>query len=344
MPPNASPEPVPTPPEPPRGDSLAIVGAPHNVPVGPLEPSSANPVDVYLSRLNTPAGRSTAVAALRRALGLLGEPPERWRAIRWASLGPEKSRALHRRLTDGFRPATVRVTLSVVRGVLQQARALGQLDANRYEAVAGKAAWPRISGESAKVGRMLAPGEIAKLESYCEGLPPTRGSMVWAMLACGLGAGLRRFEIAGLDANALSNDARSLLVFGKGRKEVVQPIPAFTGAALEAWLAQREELGPTVGTMFVPLSPAGRLKPGTLSIDAVERIVERVAREYGGNRFTPHDLRRTLGSTLLSKYDPGIGQRLMRHADVSTTFHYDRRSEDVARKAADSLDGLLLGR
>jgi integrase len=171
--------------------------------------------------------------------------------------------------------------------------------------------------------------------------------MLWAMLACGMGAGLRRFEIANLRADALSDDGRHLLVVGKGRKEAVQPIPAAVGGALEAWLAEREGvIDDGTPFMFVPLTrgdrPLASDKP--LSIDAVERMIAAASRGYGGAPFTPHDLRRTFGSKLLDAHDMATVRRLMRHANIATTARYDKRPDAVAEKAAASLDALIFGR
>ena len=77
--------------------------------------------------------------------------------------------------------------------------------------------------------------------------------------------------------------------------------------------------------------PAGFVIGGVTGLDAAMR---KICRDIGANRATPHDLRRTFGSTVTGL---GLGRptmdRLLNHADHSTTSVYDRhpyRREDQA--------------
>jgi integrase/recombinase XerD len=202
--------------------------------------------------------------------------------------------------------------------------------------------WPRIRAESAPVGRALSKEEIGTLRAYCDGRKPFEGAYLWAMLACALGAGLRRDEIARLGADALSDDARHLLVVGKGQKERVHPIPASTGAALESWLAQRARVELQTQAMF-PWLYHGKLRDLNASPWAVWRAIRDAGRGAKLAPFTPHDLRRTYATHWIRTKDLATARRLMRHKDPKTTMLYDRRGDEELAAVVGEIDELLGG-
>jgi site-specific recombinase XerD len=71
---------------------------------------------------------------------------------------------------------------------------------------------------------------------------------------------------------------------------------------------------------------------------AVLLILQKRAQEAGVDSFSPHDFRRTFCSDLL---DAGVDivtvQKLAGHASPVTTSKYDRRGEEVKRRAVQSL-------
>jgi integrase len=75
-----------------------------------------------------------------------------------------------------------------------------------------------------------------------------------------------------------------------------------------------------------------------MTADAVLKIVRRRASQAGVESFSPHDFRRTFCSDLL---DAGVDivtvQKLAGHASPVTTSKYDRRGEEVKRRAVQSL-------
>jgi integrase len=69
------------------------------------------------------------------------------------------------------------------------------------------------------------------------------------------------------------------------------------------------------------------------------KILQRLASKTGVDGFSPHDLRRTFGTELISRGgDLFSAQSLAGHADVKTTARYDRWEEEAKRKTAALLD------
>ena len=102
--------------------------------------------------------------------------------------------------------------------------------------------------------------------------------------------------------------------------------------ALAAWLTVR---GDEVGPLFFPVRRGGRIERRRLSAQAVLYTTKKRAQQAGVAHFSPHDLRRSMVSSLLDAgADLSVVQQLAGHSSPSTTARYDRRPEAVRRKAA----------
>jgi len=83
-----------------------------------------------------------------------------------------------------------------------------------------------------------------------------------------------------------------------------------------------------------PRKHGTRQPPGSIAA-----IVGEIRDRAGVERFTPHDLRRSFGTTFLDRDgDLALLQKMMGHTDVQTTAIYDRRAEAAMRRAATKLD------
>lgn len=316
----------------------APVEGPSETPPGgaivPHDGRIANPVDVYLASLSSEDSRKSARDCLKRVLRVLEKDPELWREATWWTLRPEHTTAIRARLARDFGPATARLTLSILRGVLRQCFITGRIDGDVFQRVS---AWGPVRGQAAPVGRMLEKDEIARLRGACERGGAFRGALDAALLACGFGAGLRRDEIARLDVGDLSDDGRSLRVRGKGAKVRIQPLPPWAGGAIEAWLAQRARFPLECKRMFVVIL-GRRVRDRGLSRWQVWQRLRDLGRRAEVS-FTPHDMRRTYASKLLDSSGLATVQNLMGHSDPRTTVKYDRRPETAKRAAVAALEG-----
>jgi integrase len=143
--------------------------------------------------------------------------------------------------------------------------------------------------------------------------------------------------VVGLDVDDYHPETGELRVrSGKGDKARVCYATHGTRLALAAWLAVR---GPAAGPLFWPADGRGRaLVNRRMTDQAVLLLLRRRAQLAPVPSFTPHDLRRSFISDLLdSGADMVTVQKLAGHANVQTTARYDRRGEEVKRRAAELL-------
>lgn len=299
-----------------------------------------SPAQLYVASLNTTQSRATAVASLRRLADLLQLPrgpledtPD-WHAFPWEQVGPEQTTFLRASLIEKYAPATARLSVTVLRGVLKQCWRLGLMTADTYQRAIDLSP---IKGKSAKAGRALDQAELEKLIAYIDTLPAPLGTMVAALFAAGLGGGLRREELATVRANAL--EETGLRVVGKGRKEVVQSLPKWAFDRVRAWSRVRVSLA-GVETLFLYANPRlGEIVDAPPTLWSTWDLIVSIGKAAGLAHFTPHDLRRTFATRMMDKTDLVLTQRAMRHESATTTARYDRREESRVAGAIDTLEG-----
>lgn len=301
----------------------------------PAADESRNPATVYVASLTTKQSKATAVSALKRVAAILGEEPERWEKLPWALLTASAASDVRAALVDKYGPTTARTTLSILRSVLRTAWRMGQVSGDRFERVT---AWGGVKGETPVKGRELSAEEIRALKQHCERQQAGYGALHWAVCACALGGGLRRFELAGLRVSDLSDDGRHLLIRGKGNKTVVHPIDAWVGGALEEWLAWRDRIKPALahdGMFAYARGASDIVTDAPINEWHVWKLLTTLGAEAGLAHFTPHDLRRTyLTAYIRKKKDLAMAQKLARHASQATTARYDMRTvEEMAEEA-----------
>lgn len=248
----------------------------------------------------------------------------------------------------GRAPSTINRILAAVRW---WARRLGDLafedlnmDSEHRQEIttqtARVAAVTDVRGARAPKGRHVASGEIGALLAVCAADPSPAGARDAALLALGWATGARRSELAGLqlaDFTPTGEDHDGdLTIRGKGDK--VRTLYIYDGAAayLADWLALR---GGDPGPLFYAINKAGSVQGGHgVSDEALAQMLAKRIRQAKVKTLTWHDLRRTFAGNLL---DQGVDlvtvQKLMGHSSPTTTSNYDRRGEDVKRKAVRTL-------
>lgn len=291
-------------------------------------PSSSNPVDAYLSRL-APSSAKTMSKLLSRIAAVIA-PHLGVSTVRWHLLRYPDTLEIHRRITEAYAPATCRLALSALRGVLREAWRLGQIPREEYERAIDL---PAVRGTHKRLRPQMDPHRIRQLFSHpsVDSSPSTLRDL--AILAILYGAGLRRAELSALSLDDVEED--TLAVCGKGRQYRMVYLPEEAAGFLFRWIEAR---GQVAGPLFVRIHRSGRLSSQPLSTEAIARIVRKRAVAAGIGVLTPHDLRRALATHLLGAgVDLLLVQRILRHRSVSTTAIYDRRTESAQRAAADGL-------
>jgi site-specific recombinase XerD len=237
-------------------------------------------------------------------------------------------------LVKSHAPATVRLTLTVMRSVMKAAFNLGIITADEFMRATS---WPRLRAYRLPKGRALSETEIARLRAHCASARGIHGIQLGALVATLTGGGLRREEIATLRIDSLAG--RDLRVMGKGQKERIVPLPMWVVQSLTEWLTIRRHLRVTTDAMFIRIDSTDRVFDYAMSPWGVWSQVRRVCRACGITDIAPHDFRRTYASALIDTQGISTAAMMLGHASIATTAIYDRRGDKAKTKAADSLEG-----
>jgi len=154
-----------------------------------------------------------------------------------------------------------------------------------------------------------------------------------ALLELLYGTGARISEAVGLDVDDVDVAARSVRLFGKGRKERVVPLGSFAAEAIERY----------VGGGRVALLARGRGTPALfvnlrgrrLSRQSGWQVLRDVAARAGvpAEHLSPHVLRHSFATHLLDGgADVRVVQELLGHASVTTTQVYTLVTIDRLRE------------
>jgi len=315
----------------------------------PVQEPLTDPVYSYVDSLS-PVSQEAVWKRLRTVARLFAIPdPE---TFPWHHLRAPQVARIRQRLMQPYgptntraAPATVNLTLAVLRGIAREARNANAMSDEEYRRVCEVKA---DKGERLPRGRAVPTGELSALVRSCAADTGPAGARDAAMLACLYTGGLRRSELAALTLDDYTPAPPALRVLhGKNDKQRVVPIPVSAAAALDRWLGRR---GREPSALFVPIDQAGRVadvgdSDGAglrglrgMSAHAIYKMLNKRARQAGVPPLTPHDMRRTfVGDLLTAGNDISAVQRMAGHASVTTTQRYDRRGEEVMRKAADTL-------
>lgn len=297
----------------------------------PSGPTDRDPLAVYLARLGA-SSRRTMLAALEVVASLLTDGQADAAGLPWWELRYQHTQAIRAALLDaGYAPATVRKTLSALRGVLQESWRLGLMPADDYHRAVDLSTVP---GERLPAGRGLGAGELRALFGACD--PTASRTLDAAVVALLYGAGLRRAEAVALDvADYQAADGALVVRSGKGARDRRVFLTGGAQHAIDDWLQTR---GEAPGPLLCPVNKAGTVTVRRITAHALYRRLDRLAVRAGVARFSPHDLRRSFVSDLLDAgADLAAVQALAGHRRPETTVRYDRRPDTARRRAASML-------
>lgn len=282
-----------------------------------------NPARVYLAQLS-PRGRRSAACQLRNVAEILTGTRD-LDAMDWSTLSRPAVIAIAEYLRrQGKAPTTINHCLSIVKRVAEEAWGMGYISSDAYQQIAKVRS---VSGSRLPAGR--APSREEVRQAVDKALRSTklihlRDAAVIATLA---GAGLRCFELVGLQADDYREGRLKLT--GKGGKQALQPVSPSSSEVLEEYL---EALGRVSGPMFVRWRRYDSPGLTPLSESGVSNILRRWM-----TGVSPHDLRRSYATWLAEDgHHLSVIQRLMRHSNPSTTMRYIR-NEDEQLAASNSL-------
>jgi site-specific recombinase XerD len=298
---------------------------------------------------------------------------ERWlnaQGLAWYA--PDLASYRDAMLTDGKSPSTVRAHLSTVRARYEailrdnatrdalysiagaRIAEMGQADtpSNRKVFVdelitrLQDATNPKESQVTVSVFQDRADSEHLRLTSDqasalmsspgVDTLAGLRNTAVIALLLC---TGVRERKLSNLNVKDLRQRLGGELALhvreGKGCKSRLVPYGALSWvrAIVDKWL---DQAGITEGAVFRGLYRSGKLRPGRLSVRAIEDILSKYPVMVAGElkHARPHDLRRTYARRLCEAgVDLVAIQQNLGHADVKTTLGYIGTLDAEKRRA-----------
>jgi integrase len=322
-----------------QANAVALFDQPGQVATRPE--TLTDPVYAYIDSLS-PASQEAVWKRLRTVARLFDIPDPAtfpWHHLRAAQVARIRQRLMQPYGPTNKRaaPATVNLTLAVLRGIAREARNANAMTSEEYRRICEVKA---DKGERLPRGRAVPTGELTALVKACARDTSPAGVRDAAMLAALYTGGLRRAELAALALDDYTAAPPALRVLhGKNDKQREVPIPASAAAALDRWLELR---GGEPAALFVPIDQAGRIADvgdgAGMSAHAIYKMLTKRAKQAGVPPLTPHDMRRTfVGDLLTAGNDISAVQRMAGHTSVTTTQRYDRRGEEVMRRAADTL-------
>jgi len=182
----------------------------------------------------------------------------------------------------------------------------------------------------------LTPEEVDKLLA----LPAQAGDTPKALRDTALlemlyATGMRVSETASVTLDDLDLQAGTVRCVGKGSKERMMPLYAEASKAVQAYLDKGRSrlLGENKAERTLFLNPRGE----RLTRQGLWLIIKGYAKQLGlEDRVTPHTLRHSFATHMLNG---GAGlrevQRLLGHANISTTQVYTHVSQDRLRQVYD---------
>jgi len=268
---------------------------------------------------------------------------DRWRAEAWRILDVDALPEIGKyRLADVKR---AQLTALVARKAASlRSRGLTGVAANRLVAVLGRffrfcadKGWveanpavrlPKPVEKEPERDRVLSEGELGAVwNALANGEAGPVYSQILALLAL---TGCRVSEIAGLRRADVDLDGGTIRIVKGKTKESARMLPV--GPTARAMLVEIVESADTTGRLFS--APEG----GSVEPQAISKAVRALRARLGQERWTPHDLRRTLISAL---HEAGFGEGVIRRiaGHTATDVHgavYDRskRLESVGKALA----------
>lgn len=181
-----------------------------------------------------------------------------------------------------------------------------------------------------RLPRVLGEGEVVALLAGPDPATP-KGQRDAALLEVLYATGLRVSELVGLTLKQLDLRRGMVRPLGKGSKERVVPMVAKAVEKLELYLAQgRPRLLKGRQSQYLFVNRRG----GPLTRQGFWKILKDYARKQGVAGLSPHTLRHSMATHLLSRgANLRVLQLLLGHADLATTQIYTHVDAARLKKA-----------
>lgn len=295
------------------------------------------PIYAYINSLPSDNSKVTATRVIKAISKHLGK--QSIYEINWQNFDRNQLNSLKQILDKNeLAPDTIRLYLSVIKGILQEALLLEQITEKqwlRVKTVKG----PKHTRQ--KKHTTLSHNQFDELLKRIELAAGNENAIARdkAIFHLLVGCGLRRNELASLSMTSLNSESEHLEIVGKGNKLRRVKIHPLTMEALSNWLSVR---GLESGPMFMQIYKSGRLTD-LFNDDQTENYLSgfsiyNLCRKYGlvggENPVPPHSLRRSYATWL---YANGVDIKkiaeLLGHSSIKTTEIYISTKQDEVDQA-----------
>lgn len=275
-----------------------------------------------------PRSRVTLRSGLSHLADVLGMQGERVEHLPWHTLTAANLSEALLQWQGHLEPSTMRLYMHAARGISRACFVRGVMPADQY-ALIKEVKLPRGRNKVGR-GRAVALEYRNKLLHDCATDERVQGVRDAAIVAMLFGSGMRRAEVASVCDEHIDLDEGELTVMVKGGHKTVKYLAAWALPYLEHWRQVRRSQKLVKGPFFGRVSKGGKLfadgfKGGGRSIYYL--LEERSLRAGLPFLVKPHDARRTFASWAIAEHGELAAQRLLGHADLSTTRLYDKRDE-----------------
>lgn len=223
--------------------------------------------------------------------------------------------------------ATIRTTLSCLKGVIKEAYDLDLITNDNYSRIMSVRA-PRGSVEDC--GRAIDITEINLLFEFLSNFETPIGIRDNAILKTLIGTGLRRAEITNIKIEDINFNSKLILIKGKGNKQRTVGINDTVYEAIKTWMTECR--GDEEGYLFNRIRKCGTIiVDNKLTPQTIYNIAKLRFLEIGITDISTHDLRKTFATYMLQNDVDLINvMKMLGHSSPMTTKKYDKSGHDKA--------------
>ena len=294
--------------------------------------SNYTPTECYLNNL-APTGRKAVISLIKSVKNTL-LLNDKLAAVPLHKLSFEQLSTLKQSLVLNNKSSrTIQLTFQVIKAIAKTAFLMNLVEQHELEKF-NVLKLPHI--EPSFKGKSLSATQLKSILKQPYTPPSIINTRDIALLALMAGAGLRRSEVSALKLSDFSMADQLVVIHkGKGNRTRTQYLPVWVLEYLSSWLTVR---GNNEGPLFCVVLNGRAIQARGISPETIYSVVTARTSHVLGEKFTPHDMRRTYISSLLANgVDISTVRKLAGHKSIITTQLYDKRGVDSLKRAVNTL-------
>ncbi|KKN80606.1 hypothetical protein LCGC14_0328250 [marine sediment metagenome] len=280
----------------------------------------------------SPSSRTTFRYALRqiaKGLGLdaINQDVE---TLPWYQVTADSFSDLILGMQGVLEPSTIRLYMHALRGICRACYISGLMPASQFMLIK-EVKLPKGQNRIGR-GRSVARTHSDALLKCCIEDERIQGIRDAALIAVLFGTGMRRAEAASIDVEAMNLDEGEIRVRTKGNNLDIKYVQAWAIPLIHEWLQVRRSEGLYGGAFFTSIQKNGKVTTKRITGRGILYLLERRSKMAGIPFIVrPHDARRTMGTQMIEEHGELVAQRVLKHANLSTTRIYDKRDDSMVK-------------